>query len=1077
MDAEASDASKGLVEDEEAPGFGEGGAGPGPGGGGEPPDAAPNTEPQAQVPVNVTRELERAAAGLAVAAVEALAGAEAGPRHLEQAVAEGAAWTELGLETTAAGYTVERPAGNAGDPFALRHNATVLAGPPADPEALAAALARRNVTEAEFDAGLRGAWGAVDAALRPLRCLEGAELTAAECNAGPAADPLGGLETDRVGGGFLCGLAGVDPDDPTKCRADPVPASDVFTAMYINITVGVLCFLGFGLLRNTVKVFRARLLSPATSRKPPRLPGKGPFQVVDWVLPVLRESDIDMLETAGLDAVIFTRFLMFCVQLMVPTCVVMTVVLIPTNAKGGASSMDCQGYQGESDQFLRLSISNICDRSPIMWVHFAMVYLFVGWAMFLLSEHYAAYVNLIHYHMSVLQPPNMWMERNLPTERTGGGGSSASSLSDLTSLFTSRSLQGVPSTDRSDRTPPPSSARTGTPAETPRSVTSRLGAQAARAAVGSPPAGPAVDEHEAAGTFRDVTVSPLSEPPASAEGAGRGGRDPDSGGAAGAGTPPLRRRRRRPRFLVKQWMAPGIVLNGRGEVPAPLQRVAALHGSLRRASTPLPRSASDPSPPATPRDPGASPQLEAEWSGPAGAARKSSVGFAIGMDLEAAELPDSPSIAAHKWWEIEYHSDDDAELCNGEGMKLVKPSIRHLKFINASRHGVDVGVSAENYAVLVMDVPDAMARDLNFVTPRPGHARHGSWGAAGKGSGGAGAPGPEALSDKAPPVTPGKLTTRSQHIRNRSGGGHGDALAGWGAHLAQLTEGAALDGDGPKPKPTAAAAAPEEELAVDDPVSEAFASLFPGTFQEAVPVRDFRPVTRALLKWDTYCQKLETLKAREQQTGAPPMGRTGFLGLFGERVALIPRFERLVRESAQTIKEARRDCLKGPPSGSRILLFNSQHSATIASQVALFPVDGTKYRPSKAPGPDNLYWPTILMSKAERTLRSVCVLPLIVFIMLLPAGLILSIFPNLSHALCVGTPETNDFYWEWWCKKDDGDLFHQFVTGIVISWVSPIILVVYQTVILMRVLYYIAAAEGKSVSLGGMDLRILDLYL
>ena len=101
MDAEASasDAagSKGLVEDEEAPGFGEGGAGPGGGGGGEPRDAAPSTEPQAQVPVNVTRELERAAAGLAVAAVEALAGAEAGPRHLEQAVAEGAAWTELGL--------------------------------------------------------------------------------------------------------------------------------------------------------------------------------------------------------------------------------------------------------------------------------------------------------------------------------------------------------------------------------------------------------------------------------------------------------------------------------------------------------------------------------------------------------------------------------------------------------------------------------------------------------------------------------------------------------------------------------------------------------------------------------------------------------------------------------------------------------------------------------------------------------------------------------------------------------------------------------------------------------------------
>ncbi len=61
---------------------------------------------------------------------------------------------------------------------------------------------------------------------------------------------------------------------------------------------------------------------------------------------------------------------------------------------------------------------------------------------------------------------------------------------------------------------------------------------------------------------------------------------------------------------------------------------------------------------------------------------------------------DSPSLAVQKWWEFRETGNEEKRQ-----MIMVKPSVRHIKWVNAEVADRYVSVGAENYAVLVMDVP------------------------------------------------------------------------------------------------------------------------------------------------------------------------------------------------------------------------------------------------------------------------------------------------------------------------------------------------------------------------------------
>ena len=212
---------------------------------------------------------------------------------------------------------------------------------------------------------------------------------------------------------WLCGSNGYNATT-NECNA--VGGTDVVTNVYVNACLGFLCLVGFGLLRTTIKVYRGRLLSPQTAVKPDPLPGKSWRQGWDWIVPVLAEPEIDMLESSGLDAVMMLRILMLCAQVFTPAAVLFCAVLIPIN-KWSRDYNVANCANPSPDQTLQLSISNVCNGSPILWVHFFFVYVFLAWAGFILYQHYKTYVKLRHWHISCYSSVNQWQAKYLTDSR------------------------------------------------------------------------------------------------------------------------------------------------------------------------------------------------------------------------------------------------------------------------------------------------------------------------------------------------------------------------------------------------------------------------------------------------------------------------------------------------------------------------------------------------------------------------------------------------------------------------------------------------------------------------------------
>jgi len=856
---------------------------------------------------------------------------------------------------------------------------------------------------------------------------------------------------------FFCSVQGLD-ESGESCRT-VTPADGLIQAMYINIALGALCVIGFGILRGWIKVYRARLLSPATSVKPKPLPLGGFRQLWSWVIPVLSQSEIEMLESAGMDAVMLCRFLMFCAQLFVPTAIVFCAVILPVNTV--VNVYRCETPQSPNeDLFLRLSLDNACDFSPLLWIHAVFVYIFCGWGAFLLYQHYVAFAGLRHFHMSCYSPYNSWQARNIPSAKFG-----------------SRKKTGKPH---------------GSSGQTAK-LREERGLRAKFAEVQKTPGQSSIgpDTHSAGSDAPDMENISLEDdtPPSATQ--MMSDIEPSASSARTDGGPS----KLRMKSLFMQVFHPKRFVDAEGTVPDELRQFAEFQKDYAKGYR---ASATDMKAnlagrryisPRTQRIMQQEYQAELSDQDPTGFVTPSPYGMAVPQDtidefmqseaqLKAPTAPevlrreseefsglDSPSMAVQKWWEFRETGGEEQRQ-----MIMVKPSVRHVKWVNAEVDDRLVSVGAENYAVLVMDVPHKS--DVTNVTdgpfesiftPRTGFdkmkktvlGRKKSIDVSASGSG------------EHMPVS-SRVITISQHIRKNS---HDDSgIDGLSARSPIYKT----------PRADDASVAAETDTD-GDIAAEAFRGLFPEDFKEVVVAKDFRPVTRALYRWDNAAKKLEGLYAREALTGKKVMMKTGFLGLRGERVEAVKFWEDRVRQCQDQIKEERRAAIQGPPAPSRIVLFKSQEVAAISAQSTLFPIDGSMFHVLRAPGPDDIYWPTLMMSSKERTLRKALLMPLIAFIMILPSGILAGVVSILQLALCGGDKErgiNSKVYWEAYCypyTDEERPFWVTLIQKILLTWLPPVFLTLWQ-IVLMRVLYYIAAAEGRSIALSMIDRRIMSLY-
>ena len=703
-------------------------------------------------------------------------------------------------------------------------------------------------------------------------------------------------------------------------------SGDIASSAILNAVLGVLCFLSFGALRSHIKVYRARLASPATTIKPPKLPEGGLLQIVSWIIPVIGMSDESLLASAGLDALMFSRFLMLCVQFFVPVTLFSVGVLLPIHYTSDGEYNRCR-YDTpiiNQDPLQRTTISNACANDKYLWVHFVFIYLTLAWAMWLLQKHYVTYASLRHYYIGLPQKPNYWFEKFIQSQDPNNadkhnGLCSPTSISMSEDTFLS-----------------------------PRENVS----------VGSPFTPTENKEVETNASNLVFSVTNLKD-------------------------------------VARAWMRPDKLFNHKGQEPEDLKMFTSQH-------------------------PGESVKIEksdfkttfhGEDTSIATSANLISTSMSLHIASESTpmqgvtsgsqskSLESQQSFAALKWWDIYTESFRSSKKKGQEREVMMRPSVRHIKGVNSVMEGKLVSVNAAQYAVLVTDIP--------------------------------------------------RSSTDIDHLRR--------------SHT--HTPGTSFDFDNEDPD------ALRMITRHDDICTEIFKQIFPRSFKNVVPVQDFSEVTKYLLQWDKASQQLEVLEALFELDGVRRTMKTGFLGLYGERVDSITYYKNRVEDLSVKIKRARRKAQSSRAARSSFVLFDNQVDAAAAAQSVLLPMDGTKFVTHRAPGPDNVNWMTLLKTSKERFLRKVLMLPLIAIIMLFPAGFFSAAMGVFDVALC---QEGSEIYWDWYCKTQSpiGQLLKRLVTG----WLPSLLVTIWQNLVVTRTFYMVSLVECVAFSLSGVDRRITSLY-
>jgi len=371
-----------------------------------------------------------------------------------------------------------------------------------------------------------------------------------------------------------------------------------------------------------------------------------------------------------------------------------------------------------------------------------------------------------------------------------------------------------------------------------------------------------------------------------------------------------------------------------------------------------------------------------------------------------------------------------------------KPNVRDLKLVPAvAADGSLVAAPAEQYAVLVMDVPDLPAA----------HART----RARAERAGAGGPLVRATAAAGDFVATTLLGRRRLTV---SAGVVAAARSRGGAGGAPKTPRKAGDATHPPPAPSIEAQL-DDDVAVEPGVvvEETFRRLFPDTFLAAVPVKKHKEVDQLLLQWDGACAALEAAEAKVDAGHARPTRRARCCA--GPRVDAVDALAARVRTLETRISAARDAALAARPSPSFFVFFTSQRDAAVAAQVNLQAEDGHSFRVIDAPGPEDVLWATLWMPWAERDARRALALPLAGALLLVPVGFFLGGVSQLTTSLC----RLDGF------RGATGALCGSAFMAALAALLPPLSLSLWNGVVLPHVLYWLTLSAGQSVSLSGLD--------
>lgn len=213
------------------------------------------------------------------------------------------------------------------------------------------------------------------------------------------------------------------------CVNTDVADGEVLSAFAAYVGVAFVVLTAFGCVRGHVPIYtgRCHLRSLKTSGCAPRERRGGDVggaretcgRVFGWIVHVLAVSDSELVETAGLDALVFLRISQFGTQLFAPLALAGVLALAPahmsqtfytTTVKAGDESRG----RNEGHMLMKMTIANVEPKSPLMWMHVVMCWVFTAYALWLLNRHYRSYEFLRQVYGTTTGESNPWRAVHIP---------------------------------------------------------------------------------------------------------------------------------------------------------------------------------------------------------------------------------------------------------------------------------------------------------------------------------------------------------------------------------------------------------------------------------------------------------------------------------------------------------------------------------------------------------------------------------------------------------------------------------------------------------------------------------------
>lgn len=177
-----------------------------------------------------------------------------------------------------------------------------------------------------------------------------------------------------------------------------VSGDNLVTSIFVNAILGLLCLLGFVIWRTQFGIYTTREHVPGVKKRPAKLPTNGFNRVWSWMALVRSVSDKEFLASAGFDALVSVRVISYGIALFLPLTIFGIGVLLPVNYTGGNLAQESADADSSNltIAFLKMTISNIENGSPVLWVHCVFLFMFVFWACYLLLVFYEEHIAMQH---------------------------------------------------------------------------------------------------------------------------------------------------------------------------------------------------------------------------------------------------------------------------------------------------------------------------------------------------------------------------------------------------------------------------------------------------------------------------------------------------------------------------------------------------------------------------------------------------------------------------------------------------------------------------------------------------------